>query len=162
MHRQVSAVIVHALLDHGAHVLLQLLTQGFVGAGRERFIRAVHMRQRVIRVVDQAVRRAIEARILKAVLAAQAVAAILPLAVQIIEAGVFFRAKEKIGFAGKNQPEQALVAGVKPVGEKFVHLRSLLTGRSPRSGRSRGWRSWRAWGWNNRAGPAGGRFRTAE
>ena len=78
------------------------------------------------------------------------------------EAGVFFRAKEKIGFAGKNQPEQALVAGVKPVGEKLVHLRSLLTGRSPRSGRSRGWRSWRAWGWNNRAGPAGGRFRTAE
>ena len=67
-------------------------------------------------------------------LAAQAVAAILPLAVQIIEAGVFFRAKEKIGFAGKNQPEQTLVAGVKPVDEKLVHLRSLLTGRSPHSG----------------------------
>ena len=139
--RQVFAVVIHALLDHGAHVLLQLPAQSFVGADRERFVRAVHMRQRVIRVVDQAVRRAIEAHILKAVLSAQAVAAVLPLAVQIIEAGVFFRAKEKIGFAGKNQPEQALVAGVKPVGEKLVHLHSLLTGRSPRSGRSRGWRS---------------------
>jgi len=75
------------------------------------------MRQRVIRVVDQAVRRAIKARILKAVLAAQAVAAVLPLAVQIIEAGPLFRAEKKIGFAGKNQPEQSLIAGVKPVDE---------------------------------------------
>jgi len=92
------------------------------------------MRQRVIRVVDQAVRRAIEARILKAVLAAQAIAAVLPLAVQIVKAGPLFRSKEKVGLVGKNQLEQPLVAGVKPVGEEFVHLRSLLTGRSPRSG----------------------------
>ena len=81
MYRQVFAVVIHALLNHGAHVLLQLPAQGFVGAGRERFVRAVHMRQRVIRVVDQAVCRAVEAHILKAVLAAQAVAAVLPLAV---------------------------------------------------------------------------------